>query len=171
MFAVQGFAPGTTGLADPAMAVDPSAQMAMNGDATSQAAEGIPMPAPSPNASDATNRMPVAPDATAQAGLPAGQSVVMANTAVDALNRGITQAQTAQPVANLYAAPAVPVAIEAANQVSQPATTQAAPSGEPAVTAPEAALAEAQPPVQELAVVAPPKKKSIFARMFAPQKS
>jgi uncharacterized protein YcbK (DUF882 family) len=171
MFAVQGFTSGTSGLADAGMAVDPSAQMAMNGDAASETAAGVPMPVPSPSASDAANRMPASMDATAQTAQSSGQSVVMANTAVDALNRGITQTQTAQPVANLYTTPAVPVAVEATDTAQQPAAEQAAPSAETVVSENDASVAEPQPPVQELAVVAPPKKKSIFARMFAPQKT
>lgn len=169
MFAVQGFTSGTSGLADAGMAVDPSAQMAMNGDAASETAAGVPMPVPSPSASDAANRMPASMDATAQTAQSSGQSVVMANTAVDALNRGITQTQTAQPVANLYTTPAVPVAVEATDTAQQPAAEQAAPSAETVVSENDASVAE--PQVQELAVVAPPKKKSIFARMFAPQKT
>lgn len=171
MFAVQGFTPGTPGLADSGMIVDPSTQMAMNGDSATQTAGGVPMPVPSPSAADATSRMPAPTDATPQTALSPGQSVVMASTEVDALNRGITQTQTAQPVANLYTAPAVPVAVEATNTALQPAAEQAVPSADTVTAEDDASVAEPQPPVQELAVVAPPKKKSIFARMFAPQKA
>ena len=108
-----------------------------------------------------------------------GQQMVMADTAVDALNQGITQSQPAQGMANLYSAPANdPVAAEIATaeasqaSAAQPSQAQAAePQSGEQVQSAEATPQEpaAQPQVQELAVVAPPKKQSIFSRLFAAQ--
>lgn len=173
MFATQGFAPGVPAMTDGGVIVDQSTAMSV-GEASptapaTETAAGIPLPEPSPNAADASSRIP----AVAQGEFASGQSVVMADTAVDALNRGITQSQQAQPIANLYGA--APVAADLALQqntslqaepVAQTASDSLTP-GNPAVSG----LTEIQPQVQELAVVAPPKKKSIFARMFAPQKT
>lgn len=160
MFAVtQGFAP-----AEPTLASADAPNQSTDGFSTPDpvsAANAIPLPAPSPMAADAASRMPVA--ATDVAAL---QTPVMADTSVDALNRGITQSQTAQPVTNLYSAqpnqlaavaPAAP-AVETAP--SQP-TGAVLSVGDPAQLAPQQ--------VRELAVVAPPKKQSIFARLFATQ--
>lgn len=170
MFATQGFAPGAPAMTDGGVMLEQSTAMAV-GDATAPATEtaaGIPLPEPSPNAADASSRMPAA----AQTEFASGQPVVMADTAVDALNRGITQSQPAQPVANLYGA--APAAANLAAQQNTP--LQAEPVAQPAsdsLTSGDAGAgpSEIQPQVQELAVVAPPKKKSIFARMFAPQKT
>lgn len=167
MFATQGFAPGAPAMTDGGVIVDQSDAM---GEATAtETASGIPLPVPSPNAADASSRTPSA----AQSEFTSGQPVVMADTAVDALNRGITQSQPTQPIANLYGA--APVAANLAAQQNTPLQAEPAAqpasdsltSGNPAVSG----LTEIQPQVQELAVVAPPKKKSIFARMFAPQKT
>jgi uncharacterized protein YcbK (DUF882 family) len=173
MFASQGFAPGVPAMADGGVIVDQSNAMPLSEatateTAATETAPGIPLPVPSPNAIDATSRMP----AMAQTGFASGQSVVMADTAVDALNRGITQSQAAQPVANLYGAAPAPASV--ALQQNTPVQPEAA--AQPAtdsLTSGNAVsgLTEIQPQVQELAVVAPPKKKSIFARMFAPQKT
>lgn len=152
---------------DGSVGADQSMTMAMGEETATETASGIPLPVPSPNSSDASSRMP----AVAQSEYAAGQSVVMADTAVDALNRGITQSQSAQPVANLYSASPVQtnVAIPV-NAASQPAPTPPTAAADTISMSPDSGLTEAQPQVQELAVVAPPKKKSIFARMFAPQK-
>lgn len=110
----------------------------------------------------------------AQTELPAEQNVVMADTSVDALNRGITQSQPTQSVANLYgSAPAPAPANLALQETITPQSQQPPVQSASADTTPvevEAAPVEPQAPVQELAVVAPPKKKSIFARMFASPK-
>lgn len=108
----------------------------------------------------------------AQTELPAGQTVVMADTAVDALNRGITQSQPTQSVANLYGSTPAPAPANVALQETiAPQALQPLPqttSTDMTSVNPDAVPAE--PQVQELAVVAPPKKKSIFARMFASPK-
>lgn len=169
MFATQGFAPGTPAIADGGVLVDQSTEMPMAETTATETAAGVPLPVPSPNATDASSRMP----AVAQSEFASGQAVVMADTSVDALNRGITQSQPTQPIANLYgAAPAAAdLALQQTTQLqAEPATLPAADSPTPG--SPEVSdLTETQPQVQELAVVAPPKKKSIFARMFAPQKT
>jgi uncharacterized protein YcbK (DUF882 family) len=171
MLASQGFGPGTPEMFDGIVSADQSAAMYKDTQAASELAAGVPLPVPSPNASDATSRVP----AVAQTGTEAGQSVVMADTAVDALNRGITQSQPTQSVANLYGSPAPSAPANIALQESvtpqaQPALPQTASTDMTPVTTDQAA-AEPQPQVRELAVVAPPKKKSIFARMFASSKS
>ena len=168
MFASQGFAPGVPAMADGGVIVDQSTAMPVGGATATEAAAGIPLPVPSPNATDATLRTP----AMAQAEFASGQSVVMADTAVDALNRGITQSQSAQPVANLYGAAPAPANL--ALQQTMPVQPETAPQpATDSLTSGDAVsgLTEAQPQVQELAVIAPPVKKSIFARMFAPQKT
>ncbi|OCW58841.1 D-Ala-D-Ala carboxypeptidase family metallohydrolase [Hoeflea olei] len=110
-------------------------------------------------------------------------SMVMAETSVDALNRGITQAQPAQPATNLYSAPATApqaptesaaaepeITPDPANIAQRMASAELPPAtAETEAAAQAAAPTAAQAPVQELAVVAPPKKQSIFARLFAPQ--
>ncbi|MEM5472704.1 YcbK family protein [Hoeflea sp. AS60] len=167
MFAPQGFAPDAAATVD--LSVEQPTEMAMvDGNAT-EAAPGIPMPVPSPASADAASRMP----AVAQGELASGQPVVMADTAVDALNRGITQSQSAQPIANLYSAsPVQPTIVTPEDVASQPQQAPAAAaSADMTSMSPDSGLTETQPQVQELAVVAPPKKKSIFARMFAPQKT
>ena len=170
MFATtQGYGPGAPVAIDDNSSTD-SAELLAMAEATPEAtAPGVPLPEPSPNAADASARMP----APAQSDFAAGQPVVMANTAVDALNRGITQSQSAQPISNLYgAAPAAPAAAAVPAGIETQATqaTQQPVTNEAASADTQAALqAEARPQVQELAVVAPPKRKSIFARMFAPQ--
>lgn len=164
LFASQGFVPVLEGVSAGA---DQADTMALNGDTATQTASAVPMPVPSPNSSDATSRMPAA----AENEFASGQAVVMADTAVDALNRGITQSQPTQTIGNLYGAAPAPANIalpdntEPQSALDTPQTT----SANVTPTIPEAAAIEIQPQVQELAVVAPPKKKSIFARMFAPQ--
>ena len=171
MFASQGFAPGSPEMFDGIVSADQSAVMYTDTQAAAETASGIPLPVPSPSAADATSRMPN----VAQTDTPAGQSVVMADTAVDALNRGITQSQPTQPVSNLYgsttpAASPESVALQEnqATETTQPMQQSA--SAEMASVSPEASAVEPQQQVQELAVVSPQKKKSIFARMFASPK-
>lgn len=109
----------------------------------------------------------------AQTEVPAEQNVVMADTAVDALNRGITQSQPTQSVANLYGSAPAPAPANLALQETMTPQPQPLAQSASADTTPveaEAASVEPEAPVQELAVVAPPKKKSIFARMFASPK-
>lgn len=167
MFATQGFAPGSPEMFDGIVSPDQSAVMYADSQAAAETAPNVPLPVSSPNSSDAS------PVPTAAQTDPApGQSVVMADTAVDALNRGITQSQPAQSVANLYGTPSVPAPASVTLQDSQPAPP-AQPETASADTAPVGTGSEADTPapqVQELAVVAPPKKKSIFARMFASPK-
>jgi len=169
MFTSQGFAPGVPGIVDAGGIVSQSDAMFLADENATETAAGVPLPVPSPNSADATSRMP----AVAQSEFASGQSVVMADTAVDALNRGITQSQPAQPIGNLYGAAPAPASIalqEAVSAQPQQATPQATSADLTSYSA-DAAQTEIQPQVQELAVVAPPKKKSIFARMFAPQKT
>ncbi len=109
----------------------------------------------------------------AQTEVSAEQNVVMADTAVDALNRGITQSQPTQSVANLYGSAPAPAPANLALQETMTPQPQPLAQSASADTTPveaEAASVEPEAPVQELAVVAPPKKKSIFARMFASPK-
>ncbi|WP_097106346.1 D-Ala-D-Ala carboxypeptidase family metallohydrolase [Hoeflea halophila] len=173
MFTTQGFAPGSPEMFDGIVSSDESAIMYADAQAAAETAPGVPLPLPSPNASDASARMPDA--AAAQIDPAPGQSVVMANTAVDALNRGITQSQPAQSVANLYGTPSAPAPASVALQDSQPAPpaqpmqTETA-SADTAPVDTDSEVDTPAPQVQELAVVAPPKKKSIFARMFASPK-
>lgn len=168
IFESQGFAPGTPGITDDSAYVDPSSEMAMGEESTAETASGVPLPVPSPNAADASTRMP----AVAQNEFASGQPVVMAETAVDALNRGITQSQPAQPIANLYGTPAAAATVTVQPDTpSQTGTTPQPATEELTSISPDSGLSEVHPQVQELAVVAPPKKKSIFARMFAPQKT
>ena len=89
MFASQGFAPGTPEMVDGGVGADQSVAMSMVGPDATETADGIPLPVPSPTSADATSRIP----AMAQTDLAPGQSVVMADTSVDARNRGITQNQ------------------------------------------------------------------------------
>lgn len=164
MFESQGFAPGAPVMAD---AADQSASMNMNEDEATETASAVPLPVPSPTASDASLRIP----ATAPVDAATGQPVVMADTAVDALNRGITQSQPAQSAANLYASAPAPQ-MAAPEPEAAPALQQAQPepaSAEMSSLNQDPAQAAVEPQVQELAVIAPPKKKSIFARMFAQQ--
>jgi len=167
MFDDPGFAPGGQSLSDGGLTVDQSTAMYMNEVGETSTAAGIPLPVPSPNSSDASLRMPM----VAQTEFAAGQQVVMADTAVDALNRGITQSQPAQSIGNLYGSAPAPANIAPQqNPAAQPAQDlQSAVSSDAASIAPGSDLTEIQPQVKELAVVAPPKRKSIFARMFAPQ--
>lgn len=166
MFASQGFAPDAPAMVD---VTDQSASMSMNSDEATETASAVPLPVPSPNSSDSSSQTPVA--ATSE--FASGQSVVMADTSVDALNRGITQSQPAQSATNLYAsAPAPdPAAIEetGASELSQAQPEMA--STDLSSLSAESEQTEMQPQVKELAVIEPPKKKSIFARMFAPQQT
>ncbi|WP_244447056.1 YcbK family protein [Hoeflea sp. BAL378] len=177
MYATQGFAPGSSSFVDMSSADQSDALM------MATRAEGIPVPTPSP----ATTAADSSQQAAAQDQAAPGQPMVMAETSVDALNQGIMQSQPAQPAANLYSAqaPAPQVAAQAAapqatapqdaasqtvaSDPAQVALRMASAELTPAIPEPGAEQAAAQPDVQELAVVAPPKKQSIFARLFAQQ--
>ena len=160
MFASQGFAPGTPGMSD-GMTVNQSDAMFL-ASASDSSGEAVPLPTPSPNSTDSAPRQPVAGQVAS------AEPVAMADTAVDALNRGITQSQAAQPVANLYSAPAAQQQAAVAVAEESAASLSAAPAGQVVAVADPEQVA-AMPQVQELAVVAPPKKQSIFARLFAQQ--
>jgi hypothetical protein len=165
MFATsQGFAPGAPDLAADA-AIAQTAEGFPQEATETASASGIPLPTPSPNAPDAASRAPVTVPANA-----AVQPLVQASTAVDALNRGITQSQPAQPGANLYAA-VTPAPAPAPETISATIPEPVANPTQPAAVAQaQSAPDESEAPkVQELAVVAPPKKQSIFSRIFAPQ--
>ncbi|MCY0147050.1 YcbK family protein [Hoeflea sp. G2-23] len=156
MYASQGFAPGAPNMANSASSGTSSDSLIV---AALESASDAPAPVPPPAADAQTASLP-ANEATDSATI---QSLVQADTAVDALNRGITQTQSAQPVANLYSAPADP---------SQVAVVPEPAPAEPAAVASAAPEVEEQPaaaPVQELAVVAPPKKKTFFSRLFGSQ--
>ena len=158
MYASQGFAPGAPNMANAASSDTSSDSLIV---AALESASDAPVPVPSPATNSETASLPAA-EATDSETI---QSLVQADTAVDALNRGITQAQPAQPVANLYSAPPAPA--------PAPVEVVAAPApAEPAVVASAAPQVEEQPaapPIQELAVVAPPKKKTFFSRLFGAQ--
>ncbi|MDF1609920.1 D-Ala-D-Ala carboxypeptidase family metallohydrolase [Hoeflea sp. YIM 152468] len=161
-FASQGFAPGASSLSDSTMMVSESDAMFLAAGSTAAADSNIPLPVPSPASADGASRQAVADPVETDI----AQPPVMADTSIDALNRGITQNQLASAPANLYAAPPAPEVIE-----PQPAEPADQAQSAPAEMEPESEEAAAPPPVQELAVIAPPKKKSIFARMFAPQQN
>ena len=106
----------------------------------------------------------------------------MAETGVDALNQGIMQSRPVQAASNIYSAPAPTPQITAAVDATEPAaapdvTTDSAQlalrmaSADPTPTTTEADMEQSasEPQLQELAVVAPPKKQSIFGRLFASQ--
>ncbi|WP_422370209.1 D-Ala-D-Ala carboxypeptidase family metallohydrolase [Hoeflea sp.] len=162
----QGFAPGMPQVSD--MVSEDQSAGSFSYEASGEAsASGIPLPTPSPESADAQLREP----ATMTAG---AQPLVQQATAVDALNRGLMQSAPAQAGSNLYAAaPQAQVQTQVAAPVPQP-TAQSPATGETGnavatnLADPSEQQAEA-PRVQELAVVAPPKKQSMFARLFAPQ--
>jgi len=177
MYATQGFAPGSSSFVTLNNA-DQSDALMMASVAEDATSEGVPTPQPSPNAAS--------PDQGAvEAQGASGQQLVMTETGVDALNQGITQNQPVQAAANLFSAPAPETQTETA--AAEPATTMPAPamdatpdssqlalrmaSADPAPAGAQAAVDQdaAAPQVQELAVVAPPKKQSIFGRLFASQ--
>ena len=169
MFSSQGFAPGAPGTFEAGVGADQSAAMTTVAASETETASGIPLPVPSPTSADASSRIP----AMAQTEVSAEQNVVMADTAVDALNRGITQSQPTQSVANLYGSAPAPAPANLALQETitpQPQPLAQSASADTTPVEAEAASVEPEAPVQELAVVAPPKKKSIFARMFASPK-
>ncbi|PWW03756.1 uncharacterized protein YcbK (DUF882 family) [Hoeflea marina] len=171
---------GGPGFAPDVQAVDAAAGLAQAPGAAAALAmtEGdgsLPVPTASPNA-----------DATLTASL---DTAPEGGAGIDALNRGITQSSAIQPVTNLYsqsepmqAAPAEPqqaagatgtaalpdapqtAPIPTASPNAQPQVAAAAPQKEPATAA-----AEPEPQPVALAVVAPPKKQSIFARLFSAQ--
>ncbi|WP_412049017.1 YcbK family protein [Hoeflea sp. Naph1] len=158
MYASQGFAPGAPNMANAASSDTSSDSLIV---AALESASDAPVPVPSPATNSETASLPAA-EATDSETI---QSLVQADTAVDALNRGITQAQPAQPVANLYSAPPAPapapVEVVAAPAPAEPAAVASA--------APQVEEQPAAPPIQELAVVAPPKKKTFFSRLFGAQ--
>jgi len=164
MFAVQGFAPGTEIMSGNTI-TDQADALQMASAAEASSAAGMPFPTPSPNSADAALREPSAQLTEAAA----GQQLVMANTGVDALNQGITQNQPAQASASLYSVSATSTQPVPAQSItvdpSQAALQAASVDLSPANTGAELV----QPQVQVLAVVAPPKKQSIFARLFAQQ--
>ena len=148
-----GFAPdpqSMTGATSLAETVGPDAMAMTESDASMQASAA---------SQDSTETMVAALDA-AEPG----------TTSIDALNRGITQSSDIQPVANLYstgpAAAESPEATEDAPVVlpaNAPIPTEA-PAGQQTVASVEP---EPEPAPVALAVVAPPKKQSIFARLFS----
>lgn len=160
MFASQGFAPGTPTMTGNS-SVDQADAFQMASAAEAATSDTVPVPVPSPNSPDAGADLAV----TGQTEAEGAQPLVMANTAVDAINQGITQSQPVQTTANLYSA--APVVTQLA--VAEPATPDPVPAAPTIITEDTAELEPAEPQVQELAVVAPPKKPSIFARLFAPQ--
>lgn len=162
MFAnTQGFAPGAPQVSDMA-SEDQSADgfSYAAGETVSEA--GVPLPTPSPESADAQLRAPATMTASAQ-------PLVQNSTAVDALNRGLMQSAPAQAGSNLYAAAPQPQIAEtlAPPTAQLPATSDTA--GAVATNVAKASEQAETPRVQELAVVAPPKKQSMFARLFAPQ--
>tara|TARA_R110002020_G_scaffold21450_1_gene72839 strand:- start:3282 stop:4487 length:1206 start_codon:yes stop_codon:yes gene_type:complete len=178
MYATQGFAPGSSSFVDLSSADESDALMM----ATKAESNTASVPTPESPAMEATQQVAGEPAAPGQ--------MVMAETSVDALNQGIMQTQPAQPAANLYSAqapapqPAAPQAAAPQATASQDAASQTVASDPaqvalrmasaeltPAIPEPGAEQAAAQPEVQELAVVAPPKKQSIFARLFTQPKS
>ncbi|AKI00524.1 hypothetical protein IMCC20628_01815 [Hoeflea sp. IMCC20628] len=165
MFASQGFAPGTPTMMTESSPADQADALQMATAAETATSSDLPLPIPSPNAADASARQPVAE----QTDTTGAEPLVMASTGIDAVNQGITQNQPVRTTANLYStAPVVtqiPVPQTATPELEQAA--QATPTE--SVAAPQPDQTEAQPQVQELAVVAPPKKQSIFARLFASQ--
>ncbi|MCY0095155.1 YcbK family protein [Hoeflea ulvae] len=167
MFATQGFAPGAPTMMTESSRIDQADALQMATAAEAATSGSVPVPVPSPSASDADSRQAVVAESDT-----VGQ-LVMASTSIDAVNQGITQSQPAQSTANLYsAAPVVTqlAAPPAATPEPAPAPAQAqAPAAAETASAPEPEQVEAKPQVQELAVIAPPKKPSIFARLFAPQ--
>lgn len=162
----QGFAPGAAGQSTDA-AANQSANDFPGQSMQMTAAADVPLPTPSPAATDAASRAPVTQTAMAQ-------PLVQSSTGVDALNRGITQAQAATPGANLYSATAPQPAAPAEPQpvvATAAATPAPSPAPQPATaeSATDPAPASEAPKVQELAVASAPKKTSIFSRLFAPQ--
>jgi uncharacterized protein YcbK (DUF882 family) len=160
---VQGFVPNPQGLTENGATTQVADGFSYDATGT-ESASGVPLPTPSPTAQDAAARLPANQDASSQ-------PVVMASTGVDALNRGITQSMPNQTGANIYAATAAqPVQAETAAPI--PAPTPAVMDAQIAnamAAAQNQSEQTAAPQVQELAVVAPPKKKSIFSRLFASQ--
>ena len=174
MYASQGFAPGAPSFTN-LTSTDQSDALMMASAAEDSTQGGIPVPQPSPSPENAS----LAESAEAQS--TAGQQMVMADTGVDALNQGITQNQPIQAAANLYSAPpsatgnpaadaAQPVATpETASDPSQIALRMASAELPPADATTVADQSTEQPQVRELAVAQPPKKQSIFGRLFASQ--
>ncbi|MDZ7601219.1 MAG: D-Ala-D-Ala carboxypeptidase family metallohydrolase [Hoeflea sp.] len=177
MYSSPGFAPGASSFTDLSSA-DQSDALMMASAAQDTSAGGIPLPQSSPNAVAVDQAAAPSQDAPAQ-------QMVMADTGVDALNQGITQTQPVQAAANLYSAPAgatdpavlaEPVQVAANAPVpapdatidpSQVALRMASAELPQTIAEPGAAQPAVEPQVQELAVVAPPKKQSIFGRLFA----
>ncbi|MBU4530680.1 MAG: DUF882 domain-containing protein [Hoeflea sp.] len=177
MYTSQGFAPGASSFAT-LNSADQSDALMMASVAEDSTSGDIPLPQPSP-----ATPVVASPDQLAgEAQGAAGQQLVMAETGVDALNQGITQNQPLQAASNLYSAP--PSATQTAAVATEPASTPDVTSdsaqlalrmasSEPAPAGAEAdadqAPAAPQVQLQELAVVAPPEKQSIFGRLFASQ--
>tara|TARA_R110002020_G_scaffold34066_2_gene103380 strand:+ start:41550 stop:42680 length:1131 start_codon:yes stop_codon:yes gene_type:complete len=168
MFASQGFAPGTPSFTN-FNSTDQSDALMMASAAEASTSEGIPVPVPSPASADAEPAQPTADQA--QGG--ANQQLAMANTSVDALNQGITQNQPVHASPNLYSASAEAPQPAPAENVSsdsaQLALRMASADPTPASVGTDSDQSAEQPKTRELAVVAPPKKQSIFARLFASQ--
>lgn len=160
---VQGFASNPQGPAESGAATQLAGDFSYDPAAT-ETSSGVPLPTPSPTAQDAAARLPAGQAAS-------GQTIVMASTGVDALNRGITQSMPNQTGANIYAA-ATPQPVTAELPAAIPAPTPAVVDAQVA-NAMAAAQSQpdqaSEPQIQELAVVAPPKKQSIFSRLFAQQ--
>ncbi|WP_420409496.1 YcbK family protein [Hoeflea sp.] len=163
MFAnTQGFAPGAPQVSDVASGEQAADGFSYDG-AETASASGVPLPTPSPTSEDAASRAPVTMTANAQ-------PLVQESTAVDALNRGLMQSAPAQTGSNLYAASPQPQATQAAApQTAQLPSTSETPGAAVATNVADASEQTERPRVRELAVVAPPKKQSMFARLFAPQ--
>ena len=169
MFASQGFAPGAPTMMTQSSPIDQADALQMASAAEAATSSDLPLPIPSPNAADASARQPAAE----QTDTTGAQPLMMASTGIDAVNQGITQNQPVRTTANLYSTtpvitqlPVPQTATPELEQVEQAALTEnvAAPQPEQVEVQPQV-----QPQVQELAVVAPPKKQSIFARLFASQ--
>jgi len=163
MFASQGFAPGTPAMTGNS-SIDQADAFQMASAAEAATSDTVPVPVPSPNSPDASTDLAAAGQTEAEG----AQPLVMANTAVDAINQGITQSQPVQTTANLYSAAPVVTQLAVAESAA-PDPAPAAPTTITEDTEDSAASEPAETQVQELAVVAPPKKPSIFARLFAPQ--
>lgn len=162
MFASQGFAPGAPAMTE-SSSIDQADALQMASAAEAATTDTVPVPVPSPNSPDPIAELAAA----AQNDIAGAQPLVMASTSVDAINQGITQSQPVQTTANLFSASPVVTQLAVA-ETPAPDTVQAAPTIVTEITE-DTAPEPAESQVQELAVVAPPKKPSIFARLFAPQ--
>lgn len=159
----QGFAPNI-----PDIAADSTLPQSIEDLIADDVASAAAVPVASPD------RVDVALQTPAIATEPA-QSIVLTSTGVDALNHSITQTGVARPTANLFASTpaaaspsdaAAVSALSGAPEASANSEIIASDASTSKVSAGEPVQADT-PQVQELAVVAPPKKKSIFSRLFA----